>query len=276
LDTALDAYNLLITKDVSKAALIAQSLDIQNRKRQTLTKEIQKKAEEIALVDDPESLLLFAAHEEFHPGVVGLAASRMVDRYYRPAVVAHKDIDFTRGSCRSIPEFHITDALDECADLLERHGGHASAAGFTVKNEKLEQLKVRLSAIADGLLLKEELQPTLHADAEVQLSDLRIELLEDLKQLEPTGYGNPQPLFVSRGLKSLDCRVVGKDGAHLKLKVSDGWLTYDAIAFRQGDWFGNMPERIDILYSFEINEYRGQRSFQLNIRDILPTQNSYP
>ncbi|MGD8751716.1 MAG: single-stranded-DNA-specific exonuclease RecJ [Anaerolineales bacterium] len=271
LDTALDAYTLLTTKDLKTAGMIAQSLDNQNRKRQKLTKEIQNKAEELVISDDPDALLLFAAHEEFHPGVVGLAASRMADRYYRPAIVAHKDIEFTRGSCRSIPEFHITEALDQCAELLERHGGHASAAGFTVKNENLEQLKERLLSLATEALSEKDLQPTLNADAEVQLSDLRQELLLDLRQIEPTGYGNPQPLFVSRELKPINYRAVGRDGSHLKLKVTDGWLTYDAIAFQQGEWYSKMTNRIDILYSFELNEYRGQRSFQLNIRDLRPT-----
>src|SRR4030095_15440461 len=110
-----------------------------NRQRQSITRSMQQQAEEIALSEDPEAFLLFAAHEGFNPGVVGLAASRLTEVYYRPAVVAAKGPEETRGSCRSIPEFHITDALDQCKDLLVRHGGHAAAAGFTVKNENLTE-----------------------------------------------------------------------------------------------------------------------------------------
>src|SRR5690606_25144266 len=105
--------------------------------------------EEIALSDDSEAYLLFAAHQEFNSGVVGLAASRLTEKYYRPAIVASQGEEETRGSCRSIPEFHITDALDQCADLLVRHGGHAAAAGFTVKNENLPELVTRLKTIAE-------------------------------------------------------------------------------------------------------------------------------
>ena len=144
LKEALAAFELLTTKEASKAGELAQQLDMQNRERQRITRDMQKKAEEIAMSDDPEAFLLFAADKDFNSGVVGLAASRLTDSYYRPAIVAAKGEEETRGSCRYIPEFHITDALDQCADLLVRHGGHAAAAGFTVKNENLPALVERL------------------------------------------------------------------------------------------------------------------------------------
>src|SRR5581483_11482415 len=127
LESALASFELLTTADFMRAGQLAQQLDVQNRQRQTITRAMQEQAESIAMSEDPEAYLLFAAHEEFNPGVVGLAASRLMETHYRPAVVAAKGPDETRGSCRSIPEFHITDALDQCADLLVRHGGHAAA-----------------------------------------------------------------------------------------------------------------------------------------------------
>jgi single-stranded-DNA-specific exonuclease len=149
LESALDAYELLVTTDFMRAGQLAQQLDQQNRERQRVTREMQEKAEEMLSETDRDSHLIFAAHEGFNSGVVGLTASRLTEKYYRPAVVAAMGPEETRGSCRSIPEFHITDALDQCADLLVRHGGHAAAAGFTVKNENLSELKERLKAIAE-------------------------------------------------------------------------------------------------------------------------------
>jgi single-stranded-DNA-specific exonuclease len=268
LDSALAAYELLTTQSINEAGRLAQQLDNQNRERQKITREIQSRAEQIALAEDPDALLLFAADPEFNPGVVGLAASRLNERYYRPAIVAHQGEEFTRGSCRSIPEFHITNALDQCEELMERHGGHAAAAGFTVRNENLSELISRLREIAVEQLSDKDLRKIMHADLEIQLSDLLPEILEQLDILQPTGYGNPQAIFVSRELKVIDHRLVGREGTHLKLTVSDGWITYDAIAFGQGHWHAEMPLFIDLMYTFEINEFNGKENLQLNVKDI--------
>jgi single-stranded-DNA-specific exonuclease len=275
LDSALAAYDLLTTQSVNEAGYLAQQLDNQNRERQKITRDIQEKAEQIALADDPDALLLFAADPEFNPGVVGLAASRLNEQYYRPAIVAYKGEFSTRGSCRSIPEFHITDALDKCKDLLVRHGGHAAAAGFTVRNENLPELITRLRKIATDQLSGIDLKPVLHADLEIQLSDLVPEILEQLDLLQPTGYGNPQANFVSRELKVIDHRVVGRDGTHLKLTVSDGWITYDAIAFGQGYWHSDMPLFVDLMYIFEKNEFNGMENLQLRVKDIKPSKSDF-
>jgi len=272
LDTALDALALLTTQDVGKAGRLAQQLEAQNRKRQSITRGIQVQAEELVFADVSDPLLLFAAHPEFNAGVVGLAASRLTEQFYRPAVIGHTDEKFTRASCRSIPEFHITEALDQCADLLERYGGHAAAAGFTVRNENIPKLTERLRVIAEEQLGEKTLQPILNADIELPLSELKPEIIDQLEWLQPTGYGNPQTAFVSREVKILSSRAVGKDSSHLKLVVSDGHITFDAIAFRQGHLHGNLPQRIDLLYRFEVNEFRGKKTLQLNIRDIKPTR----
>jgi single-stranded-DNA-specific exonuclease len=272
LDSALAALELLTTVDVAKAARLAQQLDVQNRERQQITRQIQEQADKLALQDDPQALLLFAAHEGFNPGVVGLAASRLVEMYYRPAIIAHRGEQFTRGSCRSIPEFHITAALDECAGLMEHHGGHAAAAGFTVRNERLPELLARLREIAARELSDLDLRPTFRADMEIPLRELKPELLKYLDWLQPTGNSNPPAMFVSRGLRVVHSRAVGSDQAHLKLSVSDGAITYDAIGFRLGRWKDELPARVDLLYSFEINEYNGRVSLQLNIRDLKPSE----
>jgi single-stranded-DNA-specific exonuclease len=271
LDSALASFELLTTENLYDAGRLAQQLDNQNRERQQMTREMQVKAGQIALAEDPESLLIFAADPEFNPGIVGLVASRLNEQYYRPAIVAHRGDTHTRGSCRSIPEFHITAALDQCAHLMEHHGGHAAAAGFTVRNENLPALVSRLRKIAGQELSGVDLRPVLNADLEIQLSNLRPEIIEQLEILQPTGYGNPQAVFVSRELKVMDHRQVGKDGSHLKLSVSDGWITYDAIAFRQGHWHADMPLFVDLIYTFEKNEFNGKENLQLKVKDIKPS-----
>jgi single-stranded-DNA-specific exonuclease len=270
LKEALAAYELLITKDVSRAGQLAQELNIQNRERQGITREMQARAEEIAMKDDPHAYLLFAAHKDFNLGVIGLAASRLTDAYYRPAIVASQGEKETRGSCRSIPEFHITDALDKCADLLVRHGGHAAAAGFTVKNENLSALVEKLKFIAKQQLEGKDLRITFIADVEVSLTEIRGELYEKaLMFLEPTGYGNPNPIFMAHNVKVKKARTVGADAKHLKLLLEDEkGYSHDAIGFRLGEWQKNMPPRIDILFTYETNEYNGRTSYQLNLKDI--------
>lgn len=270
LDSALAALNLLMTQEPQEAGFLAQQLDNQNRERQQVMRQIQAHAEHTALAADPDTLFLFAADSNYNPGVVGLAASRLVEQYYRPAAVVQRGDEYSRGSCRSIPEFHITDALDECSDLLFHHGGHAAAAGFTVKTERLPELIERLKEIARRKLGSLDLRPTLHADAEVSFSELQMNLMNELDLMEPTGLGNPQAALLTRNAYVKSSRVVGKDGTHLKLVLEENSITFDAIGFRLGHWQNQMPTRIDLLYTFEVNEYNGRRAFQLNLRDIKP------
>lgn len=271
LNTAQNAFELLLTNDLKLAAMLAQDLNNDNRERQRETVFVQQDAEARAVVGDEIPPLLFAVSPKYNVGVVGLAASRLTDRYYRPAIVAYQDEEFTRGSCRSIPEFHITAALDEFEDMFEHHGGHAAAAGFTIRNERLEGFQTRITELAQQALADLDLQPVLQADAEVPLSELRPEILSNLEWLEPTGIGNPSAKFISRDLGVLYPKKVGKDGSHLKMSLTDRKITYDAIAFGQGEWVNHMPPRVDVFYSFEKNEYQGRISFQLNIRDIKPS-----
>lgn len=268
LDSALAAYELLLTTDVKKAGELAQQLELQNRERQALTQRIQQQAEAIILSEEPGSYLSFAVHPDFQSGIVGLAAARLVDIYYRPVIVGQEFEATTRCSCRSIPEFHITNALDQCSDLLLRYGGHAAAAGFTVRNENLEALKDRLKNLAAEELKFQDLRPTLSADGTLSFSDLTPNLLNQLEYLQPTGYGNPDAVFVSRGVQVKSARTVGADGRHLKLTLSDSRVAFDAIAFRLGHLLPSLSDRVDIMYSFEKNEYNGREYMQLNIRDI--------
>jgi single-stranded-DNA-specific exonuclease len=272
LESALASLQLLTSQDPMKVGQLAQWLEIQNRDRQKITREIQAKSEQRIIKDDQIPWLLFDADPDYNAGVVGLAASRLTEQYYRPSIIASVGEEFTRGSCRSIPEFHITNALDRCEDILEHHGGHAAAAGFTVRNELLQELVFRLDTIAKEKLENVDLRPKIFAEAKIPLAELKPDLLKYMKWLEPTGMGNPTPIFMSTGLMVTHQKAVGADGAHLKLTVTDGKITYDAIGFRQGYWYTQLPPKIDLMYTFELNEFNGQVSLQLNVKDIRKSQ----
>jgi single-stranded-DNA-specific exonuclease len=274
LESALTAFELLITDDIIKAGELAQTLDSYNSERQDMTLTIRQEAAQRVLGTDPDAVLFFASDSEFSEGVVGLAASRLTEAYFRPAIIGHRGDEVTVASCRSIPGFHITEALDACADLLVRHGGHAAAAGFTVRNEHCDALIQRLTAIAQEQLSEVILEPELIIDREILLKNLDGKhvpgILNDLHLLEPTGRGNPEPLFASSGVVVRHARGVGKEGAHLKLNLQAGSKYFDGIAFRQGYWLADLPDRVDIAYRIELNVFNGRSSLQLNIKDIKP------
>jgi len=266
------AYQLLKTPYPAEAERLAEELDALNRERQQMTLDLYQKARRVALAAADDAPLLFAADPKFPSGIVGLAASRLVDDYYRPAVIIEIGDEVSRGSARSIPEFHITDALDACADLLIRYGGHAAAGGLTVANENLDELGARLRQMAKEKLSGTELVPTIEIDAEIEIGQVSWNLEKELSQLEPCGYDNPYPLFLSRDVGVQHQRAVGNEGKHLKLTLTNGRGSWDAIAFRQGDWLGKLSNRVDIVYHVEVNEWRGQRRLQLNVRDIRPAE----
>jgi single-stranded-DNA-specific exonuclease len=268
LDTAMASYNLLTTNSPAEARSLALELDEANRERQQLTVDTLEKAREQVLAIGEEERLFFVAAEDYLQGIVGLVAQRLTDEFYRPSVVVELGEETSRGSCRSIPEFNITEALDQCSDLLVKYGGHSAAAGFTVTNANLEPLQQRLRQIATQELEGQELLPTLSIDAEVDLSEMNWAIHALLEQLEPFGYDNPTPLFLSREVIVRDARVVGE--RHLKMTLGDGRKVWDAIAFRQGEWAGKLPRRIDVVYTLEVNEWNEEKRLQLNVKDLRP------
>jgi single-stranded-DNA-specific exonuclease len=270
LDSAMIAYDLLIA-DMPAAGRLAQELQELNTQRQMLTMQAVEIAREWVLAEtDGDPALIFAANAEFLPGIVGLVAGRLCEEFYVPAVVIEMSDDESRGSCRSIPEFNITHALDQCADLLVRHGGHAQAAGFTVRNENLPVLRARMIEIASEALAGQDLRPTLDIDAEVPFDYLTMNLAQELERLEPTGAKNDAPVFLTRRLYVADYRRVGQEGRHLKLRLAQGPHQIDAIGFKQGEWAERIPAYIDAVYHLEINEWNGNIKLQLNVQDLRP------
>lgn len=268
LDSPQKALELLMTSDFARAGLLSQELDDLNRKRQKETIEMQESANSEI---DENKMIIVAMHENFNSGLVGLVSAKLTEFYYRPAIVGYKGKEFTRASCRSIPEFHITNALDKCENLLVRHGGHAMAAGFTVANENIDQLINELEKIAEAELDPRNLHPKINVDIEYPLQLLPEEILKELDQLEPLGAENAEAVFVSRGVEVKSARTVGKDQNHLKLQLRDNGPVYDAIAFNLGYWGKEMPSRVDVVYSVERNHYNGNIYKQLKVKDIKPS-----
>ncbi len=273
LDSAMAAYELLSAGTLDDALPLAAHLQHLNLERQGLTRQSQAGiSERVAKADDLH--LIFARDECVLPGIVGLVAGRLAEEYYRPAVVLEVGEQESRASCRSIPEFDITRALDECADLLVKHGGHAMAAGFTVLNKNIDVLRQELQRKAQSSLGGRDLKRRLPVDSEVDLAHISLELLSELELLEPTGHGNPPATFLTRDLKVLHCRRVGAEGRHLKLRLArEGDRPMDAIGFGLGDWARQMPDKIDSVYQPEINEWNGRRSLQMRLLDIRPAEN---
>jgi single-stranded-DNA-specific exonuclease len=269
MESALQAYELLISDSIENVGKSAQILENQNYERQKATRKAQEKVQQDLI--DPSSLNIITAFDpEFSSGIVGLVASKLAENFYRPAVVGQIENDHIRASCRSIPEFHITKALDECADLLIRHGGHAMAAGFTVSLDNSVQLVERLRSIAARELSGLDLRPVLKADIDLDIGSVKPSIYSQLEQLQPTGMGNPAALLISRGVEIDGMKIMGKESTHISFSVRGSKINR-AVAFNQAQWYEVWQQerpKFDIAYSIEVNRFFDMESLQLNIRDM--------
>jgi single-stranded-DNA-specific exonuclease len=270
LGSAMTAYDLLMAGNPLDATKLAEELHDLNRARQELTRRAQDVVRERLLErGETDPYLIFEMDESFQEGIVGLVAGRLTEEFYRPAVVLHHGEHESRASCRSIPQFDITRALDECADLLVRHGGHAQAAGLTVMNSNIDRLRAELTRIAEAQLAGAELSPMLDIDAELPFEMLDLPLAEALTALQPTGYHNAPPVFVTRNLEVIEARPVGKEEGHLKVRLArPGHSPAEGIGFGLGGLARELRGRVDVAYALTINEWNGKRTAQLTVQDV--------
>jgi single-stranded-DNA-specific exonuclease len=262
------ALRLLLTEDQAEAKTLADQLEQKNSERQELTRQVVKGARERA-AERPDAWATVVADPAWPAGIVGLGASRLVEDYGRPAVVIAIDGEEGKGSCRSISSVHIAEALDECDDLLIKHGGHAMAAGFSVAREKIPGFIERLDSVVRRRLGGVRPVPSLRVDAEIEPEALTARLALELASLEPCGAGNPRPHLLLRGVKVFGIRQVGADADHLRCKITVGRFTFDAMAFRRGEHVEAMTDAgvVDAV----VTVGAGLRGFvELELRDFGP------
>jgi single-stranded-DNA-specific exonuclease len=263
---AEEALRLLLTEDVDEAKSLADSLESRNAQRQELTRQVVKAARERA-TERPDAWATVVADAEWPAGIVGLAASRLVEDHGRPAVVISLAGDEGKGSCRSIAGVHIAEALDECDDILMKHGGHAMAAGFSVARENIGALAARLDEVVRRRLGGVRPVPTLSVDAEIEAEALTARLALELADLEPCGAGNPRPHLLVRNVRVHSIKQVGADADHLRCKLVVGRFTFDAMAFRRGDRADAMTDAGNVDAVVTIGA--GLRGFvELELRDF--------
>ena len=268
---ATDGLRLLLTDDPHEAGVLARRLEALNVERQSLDQRILEEAlSQVERTWDPERDAGFViAGDGWHPGVVGIVASRVVERYGRPAFLIAFDGDIGKGSGRSISRFDLHAALLACGDLLERYGGHHMAAGLTIRREKLEEFRERFAELARETLAPEDLGPEQRVDLEVGLPDVTAELERLMRHLEPCGTGNSSPVFGVRGVRFAGRSRVGQ--GHLKGMLDDGRARLPAIGFQWADrvpWLNDGP--VDVAFRIECNEWNGQTSLQARLCALSP------
>jgi single-stranded-DNA-specific exonuclease len=269
LDDATRSVTLLTTDDADQATRLALALDDENRARQSIEREMVDEA--IRCVDGAGGVAqrhsIVVASPLFHPGVVGIVASRLVERYYRPTIlIAAEQGGIGRGSGRSIAGVDLYAALASCRDCLERFGGHRMAAGLSIKLDRVDELAARFDAAIAARTTAEDFVPQITVDGELALRGIDAACFADLERLEPYGMGNPEPTFLARGVRVRDRRIVGE--THLKLVLEQDGRYLPAIGFGMADVAVAAGDHLDVVFSPMLNEWDGNEYTELRLRDL--------
>src|SRR5512143_149458 len=271
LENADVAFRLLTTPSLEEAVNLAAILDSVNRERQSVEEVIWEAARRLCRQMDAAAMgALILSSAEWHPGVIGIVASRIVEEFYRPtALISVKD-GVGKGSARSIPGFDLYKGLAACADLLTEFGGHTYAAGFTIAENNIPRFRDKLSSLVLEHFGNQGFVRTLSIDSAVTLNDLTNDLMQEMEKLAPFGQGNPEPRFGARGLEVLSARTVGNN--HLKLRLrQQGGTAFNAIAFNRGSLLGKQVRqgaRLAAVFTPRLNAWNGKTTVELDIRDI--------
>jgi len=271
MNNASTSYQLLTTQSPEEARLLALELEEKNAERQKLTNEVLSRARE-KLATKLHLPVLIEGDESYSIGVIGLVAGKFVDEFYKPAIIISLGPELCQGSCRSIPEFDVASALEECHNLLTTFGGHPLAAGFTVTRQNLAQLEEQITTLATDQLGHLDLRPEIVIDAELPLSAFSGETFNLIQKLGPFGQGNPQPTFLTRQVEVIECRNFGNQGEWLRLKLKQGNIIWQAVDFRSRRTREEIPSYIDIVYNLEKSRWNGEEVLGLNLRDFAPAQ----
>jgi single-stranded-DNA-specific exonuclease len=276
MEHALESLRLLCTPHSQKARDLAFKLGTTNRERQLLTEETLKHVLENLKDKVQGTKLIFVGNETYNQGVIGLVAGKLVEEFYRPAVVLTIGEVYSKASARSVSGFNIIEAIRAQSELLVDAGGHPMAAGFTVETAKIEILKQKLLELAEKEIGPELLEKTLKIDLELPLSAASLELWQEIKKLSPFGLGNPEPVFKSPALIE-DFRLVGSTGKHLRLTVraipeesGNRGKSLTAIAFNQGFLASQLTrgQKVELAFGLILNEWNGEKKLELKVKDM--------
>ena len=266
---AEDALKLFITKNINEVQELTKKLNDYNRERQETEKKIFEEAlEEIEKNNELDNEIIVVSKENWHHGVIGIVSSKITEMYMKPSILLCEEDGICKGSGRSVQGLDLHDTLCKVSKNLEKYGGHAMAVGLSLKKENLENFKKEINQYIKSLNL-EEVQPVIDIDTEVDLKDLKIEVVNELKKLEPFGEANKMPNFIIKNLK-IDAIRTLTEGKHLKLSLRDENFKIDAIGFNLGELANEykLGEKVDIVGNLEINSYNGVDNIQMNIKDV--------
>jgi single-stranded-DNA-specific exonuclease len=274
LDDARAAVRLLLTEDPTEARELAEGLDRQNRERQALEAAILEDAlRQLECRDLGRERAIVLASAEWHPGVLGIVAARLVERFGLPTALITLREAQARGSARSAAGWHVTEALARCADLLLHYGGHRAAAGFSLPPGQVDAFRARFLGLAAAELTPDDLAPVLDVDGEVSLDDMRLDLADALGRLAPHGIGNPEPVLVARSVQVMRFpRVVGRKHLRCKVRQSPAAPVLDAIGFNLATWLPVLdqadPPRVDLAFTPERHSWNGKDGLQVRVKDV--------
>lgn len=273
IDSGRQAVELLTTGDPGTAALRSADINDHNVTRKELDQNITEQALALIAQDkkfiERKSTVVFSG--EWHKGVIGIVASRLTERYYRPTIVLTESNGIVSGSARSVKDFDIHAAIEACADLLEQYGGHKYAAGLTLKKENIERFRNRFDEVVSASIPEHSLTPEIEIDAETRLSDFTFPFYKVMKQFAPFGPGNMSPVFLVKNVHDTGYgRIVGNNHLKFSLSHQPDSRGFDAIAFQQGHHFSLIEKKapVDVCFHLEENSFNGRTSLQLNVKDM--------
>ncbi|MGD0582890.1 MAG: single-stranded-DNA-specific exonuclease RecJ [Bacteroidales bacterium] len=279
METGSKAVELLVSNDSKIAAEISREISSFNNERRSVDRSITTEAMRMISEDtrsvNSKTTVLY--NPLWRKGVIGIVASRLIETYYRPTVILTESNGFATGSARSVQGYDLYQAIEACSDLLESFGGHMFAAGLTLKKENIQSFREKFEEYVTNTITEEQLVPQVLIDEELSFSEINEDFYRGLNRFQPFGPDNMSPVFVSSHVfDSGSGRMVGSSGEHLKLDLcqeSTGTKTFPAIAFGQANHFEYIKsgKPIDICYSIEINEFKGTRNLQFNVKDIRPS-----
>jgi single-stranded-DNA-specific exonuclease len=273
LGKADNGFHLLTSVDLKEAKELAQELNVINQERKDIQELVQDEAEYLIgrEMNLEEDRVIVLASENFHSGVVGIVASRIVEKYFRPVVLIALENSIGKGSGRSIPHFNLHRAFTECASYLVQFGGHAYAAGLTINENNLDPFRNAINEVGRRILSDEKLVPELFLDEPIKISEIDATLNEQVALLEPFGAENPSPVFLVQNISVYGLKRIGREESHVRFQAVQGDTRIDAVGFNLAEEFTSIDEKldkVDLACEFQVNDWGGRNKLELKVLDL--------